>query len=145
MSIQLQKAGDRFELILRDKPRGSRCIVEGCGRTKPKRGNICNRCMMSRWRANNPERAAFNHLKESAKRRRIAFRLTLEEFSAWGHKNGYFDGRGRTAHCLHVDRIRQDGAYEIGNIQTLTCRENSVKERMRQLNQAAGVDDDCPF
>ncbi len=130
MPIKLIPTGERFELVLRTKPRGTRCMVNACSNTKPKRGHICSRCLMLRWRANNPEYASFQHLKESATRRGIKFKLTFDDFRAWGHSTGYFSGKGRQKDGLTVDRIDQGGAYEIGNIQVLTNKENARKERL---------------
>jgi hypothetical protein len=135
MPIKLIPSGERFELKMRDKPRGNRCLVEHCGNKRGQKSRICSRCLMLRWRANNPEYASFIHLKESAARRSIAFKLTFDEFRAWGHTHGYFTGKGREKDGLTVDRIDQAGAYEIGNIQVLTNEENARKERMRQLDR----------
>lgn len=145
MDCKLTPAGDRFELVLRDKPRGTRCMVKGCGNSKPTKGRICSRCMMLRWRANNPEYAAFVHLQESAKRRNICFDLRFEDFRAWGHTHGYFTGKGRTKDGLTVDRIDQGGPYSLENIQILSNEENARKERMRQLDRPWTPSPDQPF
>ncbi len=147
MLVKLIPTGERFELVLRDKPRGSRCMVKGCGNERGQKSRICSRCLMLRWRANNPEMASFKHLQESAKRRNIYFEMTFEEFRAWGHTHGYFTGKGRQRDGLTVDRIDQGGPYAIHNIQVLTNEENAQKERSRQLGRTwtPPVCEDHPF
>jgi hypothetical protein len=146
MPVKLIPSGDRHELVLREKPFRRLCMVKGCGNTQPATGRICSRCLMLRWRANNPEFASFKHLQESAKRRNIFFDLKFEEFRAWGHTNGYFTGKGRHRDGLTVDRIDQGGPYALHNIQVLTNEENARKERMRQLEaNIQEVDPARPF
>jgi hypothetical protein len=135
MPIKLIPTGERFELVLREKPRGNRCMVQHCGNDQGQKSRICSRCAMLRWRANNPEYASFQHLKESAKRRNIYFDLTFEEFRAWGHTHGYFLAKGRQKDGLTVDRIDQAGPYSISNIQVLSNEDNARKERMSQLDR----------
>lgn len=147
MPIQLINSGERMELVLREKPWRRLCMVKGCGNPQGKKSRICSRCLMLRWRANNPEIASFRHLQESAKRREISFELTFEEFRAWGHTHGYFTGKGRQKDDMTVDRIDQSGPYSLHNIQVLTNADNARKERFRQLDRdwMPPVCEDHPF
>lgn len=135
--VKCLKTG-RWELVLKDKPKNGLCLVAGCGKRRPrerygkKAGNICPACLRRRWNANNPEAACYSKLRANARARGKDFTITLAEFRVWGAKHGYFDLRGRASGSLHVDRIRDEEGYHIGNIQVLTSRQNVTKENKRR-------------
>lgn len=143
MTIELyQKPNGRWELKMRERPRGQRCLVDRCGRRPSSRKDrICSRCKMRRWRLNNPMQASFNWLRSSAKKRHIVFELTFAEFSAWALETGYLDKRGKTINDFHCDRIDPEQGYKIGNLQLLPASENVRKDPWRKgWRSRAGVE-----
>jgi hypothetical protein len=132
MSGELTSAGGIYALVIVKKRNRKICAVKGCGRKRPKRGRICSGCLMLRWRTNHPERSAYSAIKESARKRKIFFSLTFKEFSDWARKHNYVDNRGRASGDFHVDRIRDEEGYHLGNIQVLTAADNTRKELRRR-------------
>lgn len=150
MSVKLEMKNGRYELVMREKPAstGKRCNVQGCG-GKPrggKHGFICSRCLMLRWRANNPKRAAWNWLHRSAQKRDIPVKITFEQFVAWGDKHGYFDRKGRQKWNLTIERKDSTRGYELDNMEVLIMSANAAKGASEKANahirrhlQAKGV------
>lgn len=131
------------------------CPVFAC-RKRPRPGHkLCGMHEKRQWRANNPIRDAWLNLHHHAKQRRIACSLTFQEFETFCQCNAeYIWGKGTTKHCWHLDRIDPAKGYEPGNIQLLTCSENSAKDNRRrwvahfqqqqqETNNPGPVD--CPF
>lgn len=104
----------------------SRRCTTCCSAIK-RNGTECPKCQSRRWRAANPLRATFLHLKRSASRYRHGFNLTLEQFAQWCAETGYLHRKGRSEY--HCDRIDPDRGYEIGNIRVLEASENSRQRR----------------
>ena len=98
-----------------------------------------SRKSMREWRANNPVKAAFSHLRQNAKARRKEFLLTFEQFTEFCERTNYIKRRGRKARRAHIDRIDHRLGYAIDNIQILSCSKNSIKgnaeKRMKRLEE----------
>ena len=110
------------------------------------RNRVCNKCRSRRWRLNNPMRASWGWLQISAKKRRIEFRLSYDEFAAFVSTTRYMEEKGRTGNCLSIDRIDNTRGYEPGNLQILTISENVVKQREDTPRKPPEPEDDnCPF
>lgn len=133
-----------------------RCIQ--CTTRLVSRGKICTTCASRNWREKNPMMYAYSNLKGHAKARGKEFSLTFEEFSEFAIRVDYIANKGRSSTSYHVDRIREEEGYHVGNIQKLTNSENVKKYRMwRDPNQADSSffssiwrpsefnEDDCPF
>ena len=114
-----------FEYVANPAP--GRCPVKWCRKQKAPKQKHCNRHATQAWRMRYPIKAAWKTLRDNAKRRRKFFDLTLEQFTEFVENTAYIDGKGRTRHCLHIDRIDPARGYTFDNIQTLTCSENTVK------------------
>ncbi len=151
MSVKLEMKQGRYELVLREKPTPKRCDVAGCGNPKPggKGGGKCSRCLMFRWRANNPKRAAWNWLHRSAQKRNLPISFTFEQFVEWGDKHDYFDRKGRQKWNLTIERKDSEQGYHLDNIEVLTMSANAAKgagekanAHKRRAMQAAGVADE---
>lgn len=110
-----------------------RCRVAFCRKaprnlgTHPKSTQFCGSHAKEKWRMDNPAHAAYDDLRSSARKRKITFDLTLEEFLMVIETTKYLDDKGRERHCLHIDRIDVTLGYTIGNIRVLTCGENVAK------------------
>lgn len=127
---------------------------------------------MRLWRFNNPHRAAYGNLRDSARKRKINFAITFDEFVELVKHTCYMDQKGRERYCYHIDRIDVTRGYEWGNLQIITCSENVIKgnQERRAAYVAAkiqsytpapaddpewcddsdatvsdGIDDNCPF
>lgn len=74
-------------------------------------------------------RAAYQALKFNAKRRGKIFLLTFEEFEEFAVKTDYITGRGKMKESYSIDRVNDNGGYEIGNIKILTLSDNTKKQR----------------
>ena len=109
------------------KTKRGRCVVRFCRNPEPRVGKVCSKCKMRDWRSKYPIKAAFAHLKDSAKRRWIAFELTLEEFTNFCTETGYHLFSGNRKGSLTVDRIDPSQGYHINNIQVLELSENVAK------------------
>lgn len=90
---------------------------------------------MREWRLNNPLKSAYSHVKDSARKRRIPFSLTLGEFKEFCDASGYLDLKGWHAGCLHVDRKDHKLGYTKDNIQPLEATENAHKGTWEKKNK----------
>jgi len=117
--------GSFFDLI-EGKPK-HKCKVRGCSNDRGGGRVVCFKHHMICWRTRNPLHAAYSTLRDHAKRRRLAFTLTMEQFAALVVPAGYLTRKGNNQDDLHIDRINPLKGYEHGNLQILTCSENSSK------------------
>lgn len=109
------------------KHRPGRCPLYGCRQPSRPKGCLCARHSMRLWRHTNPLGHFFAQIRDRARRRGQVFTLTLQEFKAAVADTGYMEGRGRGAHCLHLDRIDASLGYVSGNVRVITARQNCVK------------------
>lgn len=118
-----------------------KCITKFCRRAGTrKRGGLCSRCSMRRWRAANPIAATLSMLRRRAKDKKIPFDLTLPWLTEFLTTNGY------DSSVHHIDRIKTWLGYTMGNLQVLTMSENIAKgnrERYGKLWMKLEVDE--PF
>ena len=145
--LSFDESNQLWTLQVTESKNPRKCAVSGCRNSKPKYGRICSRCLMCRWRANNPHQATYKRLQHDAQKRGIPFLLSLAEFREWSNETGYLDKKGRLAGDYHVDRIDSLRGYELGNIQLLTVSENcgmkARKERyVLEKLRAQGVDNE---
>jgi hypothetical protein len=98
------------------------------------------------WRAANPELSAYLDLRSNAKRRRVGFFLTFEEFYYWAWDNLYMILKGKGADDMTIDRKEPKLGYRIGNLQMLTNSENVRKYKrgecwvsVRESKEQAGT------
>lgn len=119
---------------LRKKKLPGRCPVCRCRNAPrnlsdhPTSTQLCGSHAKEQWRLNNPVHCAFDNLRASARKRKIPFSLTFDQFKAVILPTRYMDDKGKTRFCLHIDRKESTRGYEDGNIQVLTCTENVQKE-----------------
>lgn len=119
---------------LRTKPVPGKCRVRWCRKpprdlgTHPKSHQLCGHHHKALWRQKNPEKAAYDNLRASARKRHKAFSITFEDFMAVIGPTRYVDDKGRTRYSLHVDRINTELGYIRGNLRVCTCEENVRKE-----------------
>jgi hypothetical protein len=131
------------------KHRPGRCPLFGCRQPSRSKGVLCGRHSLRLWRMTNPLGAYFAQIRDRARERGQVFTLTLEQFREIVADTGYMEGRGRSAHCLHLDRIDASRGYEPGNVRVVTARENCVKsaqeKRREYVQHRIGAVEDDPF
>lgn len=103
----------------------SKCITAYCRNDTTTK--LCSKCQKRIYRAKYPEKAAYQNLRSSAKRRGKAFDLTYEEFLRFAIKTDYVTRKGKTRHSLSIDRIRNEEGYHKDNIRVLPLGQNSSK------------------
>ena len=114
---------------MKPKPPILRCATPYC-RKKPQKGRtLCAGCRTREWRAKYPLKAAYKSHKDNAKRRKIKWDLSFEDFVDFCNENDFLSGKGRTRKAFSLDRIDEDPAigYVKGNLQKLTVGENIIK------------------
>ncbi|MDX1628418.1 MAG: hypothetical protein R3345_06945 [Fulvivirga sp.] len=94
------------------------CIVEGCRKKKAKYGQRCHKHAKQYYRKHHPLKAAYQALRDNAKRRGKEFQLTLDEFKRFAKKAEY-EKRGKTRESYHIDRIDESKGYTLDNIQLI--------------------------
>jgi hypothetical protein len=113
------------ELATRKRAAGL-CVKYRCRRRAAKKsGGKCNTCASRMFRYYNPVEYAYHNLKSSARKRKIAFNLSFQEFCDFASDHGYIEGRGRQPYSLTIDRINTKGPYSIDNIRILSHADNS--------------------
>lgn len=66
-----------------------------------------------------------NMLRHSARKRSLAFTLTVKTFKKFCLQTGYLERRGNKPTDLTIDRIDWNEGYHIWNLRVLTHAENS--------------------
>lgn len=115
-----------FELVTKGKD-SDLCCVKYCRKDRVPGRRVCYNHHIMAWRINHPVKAAYATLRDHAVRRKLAFTITLEQFTALVVPSGYIDNKGCTKEDLHIDRIDALKGYVDGNLQILTCSENATK------------------
>lgn len=72
-------------------------------------------------------KAAFQTLRQNARRRLKPFKLTFAEFERFCYETKYMAGKGRQRKSFTIDRRDNAKGYTIDNIQMLTKSANSTK------------------
>lgn len=69
-------------------------------------------------------RRQFLNQRTGAEKRNIPFRLTFSEWQAWWEQTGHQHERGSGRHQYVMARKGDQGAYELGNIECITAKQN---------------------
>jgi hypothetical protein len=76
------------------------------------------------WGAANPEKMAYHRHKSAARRRRIPFLLTFEQWWEIWFFSGKWEQRGRRKGQYCMARFGDLGGYEVGNVRIILGRDN---------------------
>ena len=106
----------------------TKCSTPYCRNKRAWDRLICWKCKSRRFNTEHPHAAAYNRLKQNAKRRGKQFTLTYSEFIQFCTETNYLDKRGRTRKKCHIDRIDNEKGYTAENIRILTSSENIKKQ-----------------
>lgn len=115
------------------------CAEPGCSKACAKDSTRCPKHRTAKQRAANPMKAAYQALKDNAKRRGKIFLLTFEQFSEFAVKTDYITGRGKSKDSFSIDRIDNDRGYEVGNIKVITLSDNTKKQRKLEYDWRTGT------
>lgn len=127
------------------RKRSSQAVICACGNKAREGKTECNTCNKRRWRENNPIMAVYTAKRDDARKRRIGFFITFEEFVKFIVDTEYMLRRGRGKFDLTIDRIKPQLGYRAGNLQILTNQENARKGAketwgaIRQTKEQAGT------
>lgn len=131
--------GTRWALKRMPNKKSDKCKVKYCrhdvwyeyrndrGKGRMVTRHICHKCNSLQWRVNNPLEYAFKNLKQSARKRKIKFTLSKDQFRELCDESSYLAFKGSGACDLQIDRIDATKGYEYGNLQVITCSENAAK------------------
>lgn len=127
------------------------CITPGCPRLAS--SSRCNPCRYQQELASDAVRVAYRKKKADAKRRGIAFTITLEYFREFCVAHSYMLGKGRTKLGWHVDREKEHLGYVPGNLVVRTNSDNVTKSnnwrayqrRLSRWYEAGGTGPVPPF
>ena len=136
----LSKRKDRCRVIFCKRPPRVRIREDRGFRTEVY--DTCITCASRLYRANNPAREAYRQIRDRAQRRNQIFNLTFEQFCAIPRFDEYIACRGRGIDELHLDRVKVERGYVVGNLQVITTAENLRKQR--EVDYAVTVEAD-PF
>lgn len=75
------------------------CVVAGCTTEAGNRKKMCNTCHDRVWRAKFPEHHLWNNLKKSAKKRGLAFTITLSWWISFCEMTGFGANSAKHDHC----------------------------------------------
>ena len=109
--------------------KAKKCASRGCRHLVFKSGKspYCSRCRSRRWKARNPAKYAFHHLRNRAGERGHSFTLSFEKFTElWN--SGLAQNHGRGIGFLSIDRIKNDLGYSDDNVRLLLYEVNSRRQ-----------------
>lgn len=120
----------RWKKSKRASIKSEKCITKWCRNTRAKNSNgyllqHCWKCRSRKLKENRPATYVLNMLRHSARKRNLAFTLTLSEFKQFCRDTGYLERRGTKPTDLTIDRIDWNEGYHLWNLRVLTHEENS--------------------
>lgn len=108
-----------------EKCAGKWCRNKAAINNTGRRLRLCWKCRSRQLKERHPETYVLNAIRQKAKKRKLAFTITLAEFKKWCEETGYLQMRGTNPDSMTVDRIDHDKGYHIWNIRPLSHAENS--------------------
>jgi hypothetical protein len=105
----------------------------------------CWKCRSRLLKERHPHTYVLNQIRHSARKRKLPFTITLEQFRQFCTETRYLELKGKLPNSMTIDRIDWNDGYHIGNIRLLTHAENCAEggdNRTRGERGAAVVDDD---
>ena len=129
LRLALRDKGDLCQVVFCKNKRRRWTVQNHSGKFAVRTGRDCQTCHSRAWRANNFARYSFAQVKESARKRGIAFSLTFEEFQAIPGLALYLCRKGHKPNDLHIDRKRSSEGYKADNVQISLASANCRKGR----------------
>lgn len=111
--------------------KGKICESKWCRNIKGRKADgylikHCWKCRSRKLKERRPHTYVLNAIRRSAKKRHLAFTLTLEQFVAFCERTGYMEKRGVESHSLTIDRVNHAKGYHHDNITVTTHFKNSL-------------------
>lgn len=103
------------------------CTSVGCKNSTVGNKTKCGTCTSRAYRLRHPIKAAYNNLRNNARRRGKEFSITFEYFKEFCTETNYILGKGKTKESYTIDRKVAELGYIPGNLQVLTNRNNVLK------------------
>lgn len=132
------------------------CRVPTCNNPSARHRTLCHKCRSRKYKRNNPWRYYYNSHKQSARRRKIPWKLTFKQFRKIWRDSGKFEakvnGEGWSMHRVDVNK-----GYEVENVEIIPVQLNveifwthdryqiNFKWRERWSQRNNQPIDDCPF
>ncbi len=111
------------EYRAKKKARGL-CRIWRCRRPKAHRRSTCEVCKSRLFRLANPMHYAWVCLAASARKRKIGFEITFEQFEKFCAETGYLQKKGTDPESATVNRIKSWLPYTIDNIEIMSHHDN---------------------
>lgn len=116
----------------RGSKKGFKCETRYCRNRKARKSNgyllrKCWKCRSHLLRERHPATYVMNALRQRARKRRIPWTITLEEFKKWCARTGYLKKRGHGKGLATIDRVNANEGYHIWNIQIMEFLQNCTK------------------
>jgi hypothetical protein len=86
----------------------------------------------ARWVKDNPEWSAFVHQRKGAKKRKIAFLFTFDEWWTVWRDSGKWEQRGKHKGQYVMARYGDIGPYATDNVRIATVQENNADAARRR-------------
>ena len=109
------------------KKKITKCSEPYCKNNRGGNHKLCFKHRNRKHREKHPIRAAYQILKDNAKRRGKPFEIRLVWFTEFIKDSGYIEQKGRLADSLTLDRIKNYLGYIEGNIQVIQKSKNVTK------------------
>jgi hypothetical protein len=102
----------------------------------------CWKCRSKMLKERHPATYVLRMLRQSARKRKLPFTITLAEFKLFCARTGYLARRGNQPGDLTVDRVDWNEGYHLWNLRVLTHRENSEQGGDNTPRELRGCADD---
>ena len=131
-----------MKISIKKKQDGIYCCAYGCKNNPiPKKGMLCHRHYMIKFKDVNRMMYRYNQFKINAKKRNIEFTITKNQFRKFCQMTGYLIKKGVCGYRATIDRRCNVHGYHYWNIQLLSMRKN-IKKYQNKDRQVAEY---CPF
>ena len=133
-----------------------KCQIKYCKNSAPKGRKKCSKCRNREYKEQHPFKYYYNKAKQNAKRRKIPFTLTHEEYKQIWLDSGKWQKKLNGSN-YSMDRINVNLGYEPGNIRIVPVLMNvelwhdsqkwQVDFRWRKMwsERNGKPAEDCPF
>lgn len=140
MANQYSDPLDEFEL---QKVNRGLCRERFCRKKRRKHKTRCYKHLHDHFKKTNPIAYCYQVLKGNAKRRKVDFSLTLEQFKGFIKETDYLNLKGKSKLSLCIDRKDNNEGYHIWNIRAITLQANSWKRNYVDYGNKDEIE--CPF
>lgn len=131
------------------------CVAHGCKLKHTKKNRFCSKHNHRYQKHKNLLKYTYQVLKSNARKRKIKFTITLEQFKVFCDENSYLELKGKSCTSMSIDRKDPTKGYEDGNLKAMSLSDN-VKKMHDRINgridnnsydygEKGECEDDLPF